>query len=576
MKKIYTIFSLLLTSLAFSQATDLYISKYGEGSSNNKFLEIYNGTNADIDLSGYSIEMYANGASTATNTHTFTAGTMLVKGDVYVIRNGSSTIPAIAAAADATSTVCNYNGDDAIALKKAGTIIDVFGQIGTDPGTGWAVAGIANQTVDKTLIRKTSICSPNATNLSSFGTNSSNTEWDIFTIDTTTGLGTFAGCSVSPSIQITAPGNNITLSPETTNVDITLLVANFNVANGTGDGHIHYTVNSGSVVMKYDTTPISIPTTPGTYTVNVELVNNSHASLSPAKTASVTFTVASYTTVADLAALRADVVANGHGKYYEVQSAPITTFTRTNRNQKYIQDNTGGILVDDNAGILNGLAIVETESISGLKGQSVNFSNVLQLSPTTATGVIKTANAPVTPENVTIAAYNAAPENYESELINLGNVSFAPANVGTNFAINTNYTINQNTDTLVFRTLFSEADYIGTQIPGTADLIVLGADFTSSEQVVVRKLADMTNLSNDKFDEIAGLSIYPMPATTELNISSARGAEKQVQLFDVLGKVTLTAKVTNQPINISSLAKGIYMVKITEEGKVATRKIVVQ
>ena len=55
-----------MASLSFGQATDLYFSKYGEGSSNNKFLEIYNGTGASVDLSNYSVELYANGASTAT------------------------------------------------------------------------------------------------------------------------------------------------------------------------------------------------------------------------------------------------------------------------------------------------------------------------------------------------------------------------------------------------------------------------------------------------------------------------------------------------------------------------------
>ncbi|MDE6047285.1 MAG: MBG domain-containing protein, partial [Anaeroplasmataceae bacterium] len=43
-------------------ATDLFISEYYEGASNNKFIIIYNGTGAEVDLSEYSITLAVNGA----------------------------------------------------------------------------------------------------------------------------------------------------------------------------------------------------------------------------------------------------------------------------------------------------------------------------------------------------------------------------------------------------------------------------------------------------------------------------------------------------------------------------------
>ena len=65
MKHFYTLFILLfISNLSFSQVTELYFSKYGEGSSNNKFLEIYNGTDNDIDLSNYAYPSVANAPST--------------------------------------------------------------------------------------------------------------------------------------------------------------------------------------------------------------------------------------------------------------------------------------------------------------------------------------------------------------------------------------------------------------------------------------------------------------------------------------------------------------------------------
>ena len=63
--------ALCLAPGAFAASNDLFFSEYVEGSSNNKALEIYNGTGAPIDLgtAGYSVRMFFNGnpASTLTN-----------------------------------------------------------------------------------------------------------------------------------------------------------------------------------------------------------------------------------------------------------------------------------------------------------------------------------------------------------------------------------------------------------------------------------------------------------------------------------------------------------------------------
>src|SRR5690554_6602433 len=52
------------TGVASAAAPDLFFSEYIEGSSNNKALEVYNGTGAPVDLTGYTIEQYSNGSTT--------------------------------------------------------------------------------------------------------------------------------------------------------------------------------------------------------------------------------------------------------------------------------------------------------------------------------------------------------------------------------------------------------------------------------------------------------------------------------------------------------------------------------
>lgn len=80
-----------------------------------------------------------------------------------------------------------------------------------------------------------------------------------------------------------------------------------------------------------------------------------------------------------------------------------------------------------------------------------------------------------------------------------------------------------------------------------------------------------TNLS-----EIAGLNVYPNPVTNGiLFINSNASSNKNVAIFDLLGKKVLQTITTNE-VNVSNLKSGVYFVKITEDGKSATRKLVIQ
>jgi len=141
---------------------DLFISEYVEGSSYNKAIEIYNGTGAAVDLTGYSLV-----SSNQPNSPIALGGT-LADGDVYVVANpGAST--AILAAADATSSLISFNGDDAVTLKKSASVIDVVGTSGVAFGT------------DKTLVRKETVTSGS--------TSYAAAEWDAYAKDTAANLG---------------------------------------------------------------------------------------------------------------------------------------------------------------------------------------------------------------------------------------------------------------------------------------------------------------------------------------------------------------------------------------------------
>ena len=564
-----------MSFFSFGQATDLIISEYAEGTSgNSKYVEIFNGTGADVDLAGYRIWTIANGGTWPETTINLTG--ILANNATFVIANNVTDVPG----ANLYNTNCNWNGDDAVGLAKdiatVWTLIDAVGTDGADPGTGWNVAGITNATANNKLVRKATVCSPNTNWTVSAGTDAASSEWEVVAYTTGAAVnGHTNSCSTDPTLNITAPINATVFNPNTTNVNVVLSVNNFNVANGTGDGHIHYTINAGGVVMKYDTDQIAIPVVAGnSYTVFVELVDNSHQPIVPAVNATVTFQVAALNVVADLAALRADVIANGIGKYYQVSTSPVITYARTARNQKYIQDATAGILIDDLAGTIT-TPMVAGNAISGLKGQAALFSGVLQLLPFDNATIASSGNT-ITPQVVTAANIAANIETYESELVQINNATFTTADGTLAFATSQNFNLNDGSD-IVFRTLFSEADYIGQIVPsGAANRVVLVAEFNGTPQVVSRSLADVT-LSSSSFDNINGLTMYPNPVSGgTLNFTSTANAAMSVQIFDLLGKEVLKSNVVNNTVNVAKLTAGVYVVKITEEGKTATRKLVIK
>lgn len=82
-------------------------------------------------------------------------------------------------------------------------------------------------------------------------------------------------------------------------------------------------------------------------------------------------------------------------------------------------------------------------------------------------------------------------------------------------------------------------------------------------------------LSNKDF-AISGLKVYPNPVTNgKFFISTDSNVEKTVVIFDVLGKQVVNTKAL-ETVNVSNLKSGVYIVKITEEGKTATRKLVIK
>ena len=183
------------TGLAGTAQCGLFFSEYAEGSSNNKYLEIYNPTNEAIDLSGYAYPNVSNAPSVVGEYeywNTFAEGATIAPGGVYVIAHGSSD-PAILAFANETMNFLS-NGDDGFALVQ-GTeadyvFVDVIGNFEGDPGSGWDVAGESAATKDHTLVRKSTVTQGVGYDwATAAGTNADDSQWVVYDQNTWDYLG---------------------------------------------------------------------------------------------------------------------------------------------------------------------------------------------------------------------------------------------------------------------------------------------------------------------------------------------------------------------------------------------------
>lgn len=154
----------------------------------------------------------------------------------------------------------------------------------------------------------------------------------------------------------------------------------------------------------------------------------------------------------------------------------------------------------------------------------------------------------------------------------------------------------QNSNTITIEvsedgTNWSPLTYTGVQGSLSVwSLITTTEAIPSTENLRIRFLNPDTTVSVFRIDDIkltgttlgvsknaiAGLQVYPNPVVDGmLYINTTANASKEVVVYDVLGKQVVKA-TTENAVNVSKLTAGVYIVKVTEEGKIATRKLVIK
>ncbi|MEM9325659.1 MAG: lamin tail domain-containing protein [Bacteroidota bacterium] len=171
-----------------------------DGGFRNTYLEIYNGTGADVDLTNYAVQYASNGNSGSydeTTQLTF-EGTLAHEAVIVIAR--SNTDPALVVDPDYEWSAFTANGDDAVGLfKDSGSgfqLIDQYGEPFTrdgadDPGNAWDIAGVAVASRDQVLWRKWTVADPSTDWTASAGTTTEDSQWIVQDKSDFSNLGTY-------------------------------------------------------------------------------------------------------------------------------------------------------------------------------------------------------------------------------------------------------------------------------------------------------------------------------------------------------------------------------------------------
>ncbi len=155
--------------------------------------------------------------------------------------------------------------------------------------------------------------------------------------------------------------------------------------------------------------------------------------------------------------------------------------------------------------------------------------------------------------------------------------------VGT---VDVTYTVSGNADSIDI--IVNDGTPItGNDVNGDTVSIPVSDD-TAYEVVILAYLGVQEVGDNDVYfevgnplsinnNEIESFSLYPNPVSNgKFSISTEENSIKNIELYDVMGKMVLSKSVRNkESIDISSLNSGIYILKAEENSKNATRKLII-
>lgn len=113
--------------------------------------------------------------------------------------------------------------------------------------------------------------------------------------------------------------------------------------------------------------------------------------------------------------------------------------------------------------------------------------------------------------------------------------------------------------------------------PANVTKLVLAFRAYTGGTVSFDQISVVQTILSVKQNKISGLNMYPNPVKNgNLYITSNSSNAKTVAVYDILGKQVLNSKTSNNAVNVANLKSGAYIVKVTEDGKTDTRKLIIE
>jgi len=296
------------------------------------------------------------------------------------------------------------------------------------------------------------------------------------------------------------------------------------------------------------------------------------------ETYKVQFNVAVITAidVADIAALRAGLT---DGTLYRLTGEAIFTYKQSYRNQKFIQDATAAIMIDDFSAVLDSTINIG-DGITNLIGELTVYNNMLQFKPITNPGTSSINNVVVSHIKTTA---QIVPDD-QAKLLKILNATFPSGTA--NFATNTNYTLTDAAGTIVFRTNFHEADYIGIPVPQyNADVVGIYIQYLNTKQITSRFTTDIQQSTNvNDLTQGFVFEAYPNPSAKDVNFAFDINDIQEVTLniYDATGKLlfnyTNNLSAGNHIVtweNAGQMPHGVYFYSFITNNNVKQGKLVI-
>lgn len=589
-----TILSLLLATGVWAQCNNLFFSEYLEGSSFNKAVEIYNPTSNPINLNGYKLILRGfNGSGVAFVPDTANLTGTVPAGGVYVIANPSSNAT-ILGIADATDSIINFNGNDAIALydNTLGQVIDAVGDYSaaTNPAGGnWAVG--TGATNEFTLVRKSTVQSGTTTWATSA------TQWDVLPQNTTTNLGSHTSSCVavtdtlvvfSPTSRLvfdTATATNLPLRlvnlnsvPNAFTVDVVLKSGNAALVNNFSSQTVNIS-GTASVALTLVPTPVT-----GAANVLVFALRNPSNNLELGADSLFTLTIDSVTavaalplyTVTQLRGTNTDGLPDSLGVTCRVRGVVLGVNLRTAGYNFAIYDGNSGIGVfrpADTTSITYTVQEGDSIEVTGTVGHFNGYAQMTFISAITSLG-----NGSV-PTPRLVSELN---EDTESELVQLNNLRVYGTPTGQNPLT---YDVTNGIDS--FEMVVYATTGISTTFPTRFNVIGVGRQFdagggvpvryTRFYQIAPRKQADIIPATG--LEDLANsvMAVYPNPANNVVNVVlDANAKAETVRVYDLAGSLVLEQSVngaTTIKVDISTLTNGLYILQVASANGTSNHKI---